>query len=1377
MKRTRDDTYASSQLKRPMGSSRGDSYGQSQIPGGGGGGATSQKLTTNDALSYLKEVKDMFHDQIEKYDMFLEVMKDFKAQRTDTAGVIARVKELFKGHNNLIFGFNTFLPKGYEITLDEDEAPPKKTVEFEEAISFVNKIKKRFQNDEHVYKSFLDILNMYRKEHKDIGEVYSEVATLFEDHPDLLEEFTRFLPDTSAAPSSQHAPYGRNSFPRFGERGSTAPMIRPMQVDKHRYRRERLSSLDRDPSVDRPELDDDKALMKSHKEQRKRVDKESRDRKIRDQDEREPDHDNNRDFKPRFPEKKISSKKAEGFGLAADFASYDDKDTLKSMYNQAFSFCEKVKEKLGSSDDYQAFLKCLHIFSNGIIKRNDLQNLVTDLLGKYPDLMDEFNEFLERCENIDGFLAGVISKKSLGGDGQLSRTLKLEDKDKDQKREMNGAKDKERHREKYWGKSIQELDLSNCQLCTPSYRLLPEDYPIPVASQRSELGAQVLNDHWVSVTSGSEDYSFKHMRRNQYEESLFRCEDDRFELDMLLESVSSAAKCAEELYNSINENKINMEAPICIEDHFSALNLRCIERLYGDHGLDVLDILRKHPTHALPVVLTRLKQKQEEWSRCRSDFNKVWAEIYAKNHYKSLDHRSFYFKQQDSKNLSTKSLVAEIKEKKAKQQKEYDILHAIAAGNRQPLIPHLEFEYSDGGIHEDLYKLIRYSCEEVFSSKDMSNKIMRLWTTFLELILGVPSRTHGTENLEDRKTGQRVAHFVASNTGGDGNSHGDSIPSRLPKSDNEVDGRVNEVKNGQQTSLANDKENGPVDCDRACRDDDKGKNNADCSERVSGFSKQIASDEQSIINNTSSAVRGETSMTKTSLEITSGCVLNPARSTATLGGDDGVAISQGGNGPLMEGRDIAPSLPFANGVLIESTKVKSHEEIAGPYKAEKEEGELSPNADSEEDNFVGYGDSGGQALPKSKHNSERGNYKSRNGEEECCPEAGGDNGADADDEDSDNVSEAGEDASGSESAGDACSREEHEEDEDIERDDVEGKAESEGEAEGICDAQSAGGEGLSLPLSERFLLSVKPLTKRVSAVSLVEERNNSRVFYGNDDFFVLFRLHQILYERISLAKKYSMSAETKWKTTKEASSPDPYSRFMNALYNLLDGSADNVKFEDECRAIIGNQSYILFTLDKLIYKLVRQLQTVVTDEIDNKLLQLYEYEKSRKPGKLIDSVYYANARVILHDENIYRFECSCTPSRVFVQLMDTMNEKPEVFAVSIDPNFSFYLYNDFLSVSPGKKEPHGIILQRNKRGYGDLDELTSMCLAMEGVKIINGLECKIACNSSKISYVLDTEDFFYRPKRQRRTSSGTTSSWSRHHRARQERFLRFLSVS
>lgn len=116
---------------------------------------------------------------------------------------------------------------------------------------------------------------------------------------------------------------------------------------------------------------------------------------------------------------------------------------------------------------------------------------------------------------------------------------------------------------------------------------------------------------------------------------------------------------------------------------------------------------------------------------------------------------------------------------------------------------------------------------------------------------------------------------------------------------------------------------------------------------------------------------------------------------------------------------------------------------------------------------------------------------------------------------------------------------------------------------------------------------------------------------------------------------------------------------------MLDGSSDNAKFEDDCRAIIGNQAYVLFTLDKLIYKIVKQvifktdhpyiihcfqnaflslilmpqLQTVASDEMDSKLLQLNEYEKSRKSDKYVDSVYYENAHVLLHDENIYRFEC------------------------------------------------------------------------------------------------------------------------------------------
>ena len=50
-----------------------------------------------------------------------------------------------------------------------------------------------------------------------------------------------------------------------------------------------------------------------------------------------------------------------------------------------------------------------------------------------------------------------------------------------------------------------------------------------------------------------------------------------------------------------------METLIRIEKHFSALYVKCIERLDGDHGLDV----NENSALDLPMVFTRLKQKHE----------------------------------------------------------------------------------------------------------------------------------------------------------------------------------------------------------------------------------------------------------------------------------------------------------------------------------------------------------------------------------------------------------------------------------------------------------------------------------------------------------------------------------------------------------------------------------------------------------------------------------------------------------------------------------------------------------------------------------------------------------------------------------------------
>ncbi|XP_057948540.1 paired amphipathic helix protein Sin3-like 4 isoform X2 [Malania oleifera] len=1437
MKRSRDDSCMGSQLKRPMVPSRGEASGQAQIIGGG-----AQKLTTNDALTYLKAVKDIFQDKRDKYDEFLEVMKDFKAQRIDTAGVIERVKELFKGHRDLILGFNTFLPKGYEITLPpEDEQPPvKKPVEFEEAINFVNKIKTRFQGDDHVYKSFLDILNMYRKENKSISEVYQEVAALFHDHSDLLDEFTHFLPDSSATATTHHAPSGRNSILR--DRSSAIPTMRQMHIDKKE--RTAASHADRD-SVDYPDHDHDRTLVRADKEARRRGEKEKerredRDRRERERDDRDFEHDGCRDINnmQHLPHKRKSARRiedsvddqlhrigegAENIGMRPGSSSYDDKNALKSMYNQEFIFCEKVKETLQNPDAYQEFLKCLNMYSREIINREELKSLMGYILGRDTDLMDGFEDFLVRCEKIDGFLAGVMSKKSLWSDGHLPRSAKAEDRDRVRDCERDDRdRDRERERDrldksaafgnkdvsglkmslfsskdKYIGKPIQELDLSNCERCTPSYRLLPKNYPIPSASQRTDLGAEVLNDHWVSVTSGSEDYSFKHMRKNQYEESLFRCEDDRFELDMLIESVNVTTKRVEELLDKINDNTIKTDSPISIEDHFNALNLRCIERLYGDHGLDVMDVLKKNATLALPVILTRLKQKQEEWARCRSDFNKVWAEIYAKNYHKSLDHRSFYFKQQDTKSLSTKALLAEIKEISEKKCKEDDVLLAIAAGNRRPIVPNMEFNYSDPDIHEDIYQLIKYSCGEVCTTEQL-NKVMKIWTTFLEPMLGVPSRPQGAEDTED--VVKTKNHAIKNGAVSVGDSDGSPMNSKQLNTSRNGDESIPPEQSSSCRAWMINGDNGvkvvgSLDADRIARRSEtfcstyqgKVQTTTTVADEMSVISKQTTPNERLANSNASLATGPGQSLGRTNMESTSGLGAIPSRpGNATL--DGGLELRP--SGEILPSSEGVDSLRPTSAVMTEAIKIhRYNEESVGHSKVEREEGELSPNGDFEEDNFAVYGDAGLDAMHKSKDSAASRQYQTRHGVEEiCCGEAGGENDADADDEgeespqrsseDSENASENG-DVSASESGdGEDCSREEHEED--GEHDEHDNKAESEGEAEGMADAHDVEGDGTLLPFSERFLQTVKPLAKHVPTMH--DKERNSRVFYGNDSFYVLFRLHQTLYERIQSAKINSSSAERKWRASNDTSSTDQYARFMNALYNLLDGTSDNTKFEDDCRAIIGTQSYVLFTLDKLIYKLVKQLQTVTTDEMDNKLLQLYAYEKSRKPGRFVDIVYHENVRVLLHDENIYRIECVSAPTCLSIQLMDYGHDKPEVTAVSVDPNFAAYLHNDFLAVVPNRKEKSGIFLRRNKRKYTRGDEYSTTCLAMEGLKVVNGLECKIACNSSKVSYVLDTEDFLFRIRKRRKMSrwngscqdqAKASNGWF--HRV--QRFHRFLSGS
>ncbi|KAF9632897.1 hypothetical protein BFW01_g3760 [Lasiodiplodia theobromae] len=80
-------------------------------------------------------------------------------------------------------------------------------MEFNHAISYVNKIKNRFTTQPHIYKQFLEILQAYQRDSMPIKYVHAQVTQLFDSAPDLLEEFEQFVPETAA-----QQPHGHSDF-------------------------------------------------------------------------------------------------------------------------------------------------------------------------------------------------------------------------------------------------------------------------------------------------------------------------------------------------------------------------------------------------------------------------------------------------------------------------------------------------------------------------------------------------------------------------------------------------------------------------------------------------------------------------------------------------------------------------------------------------------------------------------------------------------------------------------------------------------------------------------------------------------------------------------------------------------------------------------------------------------------------------------------------------------------------------------------------------------------------------------------------------------------------------------------------------------------
>ncbi|KAH9420995.1 Paired amphipathic helix protein Sin3a [Dermatophagoides pteronyssinus] len=950
-----------------------------------------QRLKVEDALSYLDQVKFKFNDRPQVYNDFLDIMKEFKSQSIDTPGVIQRVSNLFKGHPELIVGFNTFLPPGYKIEIHSNDqvnvsmpnstnvvlmpntpltpsthqkqsisavtapaghaivassqnihqipsnlvrspsltssnqslhhggppshhshhtfgnsisprnettnlslastslphsttqncpsfnqnriettsnhnhrsssghidsnsraqattihhhlvnasqqnaanVPGSGPVEFNHAINYVNKIKNRFLDQPEIYKQFLDILQSYQKEQDNSGqkiltesEVFSKVSKLFENQPDLLQEFSQFLPDahnssgviaggvvphtlhpnqaTNATSHHHHHMNNSNnlinSSPSYSIQNSANPTTSSLnQYGHHHQANLELSSSNythQPPSQTVPISHEQHNSMSIKKTisvintnsvipNRTSIANSNTPNAFPNAFHRTPKRSisNNQIEQSNSPHVSLKRSKLVPFRETAT------PEAGKYMGDLVeYAFFDKLRLAMNSPYNYETFLRCLILFNNEIVNRSELAQLVHPLFLQCPDLYKRFKEMLNIKEGSLSMNSANLTNHNLYYNLYNNPY-------------MNSLSNSSYHTNSYANSSIghleglsnriasfrdrrdnefAEVDFASCKRYGVSYRTIPKSSAKQECSGRTPLCREVLNDTLASFPSWSEDSTFVSSRKTQYEEYVYRCEDERYELDLIIETNLSTIRVLESVQRKMeamtSEEKSNFKLDDTLGGSSHVIHINSIRRIYGENSVNVIEGIKNSPANVIPLVLRRLISKDEEWRDAQKQFNRNWREQNEKYYLKSLDHQGISFKQNDIKFLRSKSLLTEIEniaeersEQNEQQSSQWPSQHSNGNDNLNDTcqsedrksetlqMPHMIFAYPDKSMIDVACNLIIHHVKRQTSiHKEDKRKIKQLMRHFIPDLFATPRGELSDDEIEDEPKNEKA---------------------------------------------------------------------------------------------------------------------------------------------------------------------------------------------------------------------------------------------------------------------------------------------------------------------------------------------------------------------------------------------------------------------------------------------------------------------------------------------------------------------------------------------------------------------------------------------------------------------------------------------
>ncbi|KAJ5114445.1 hypothetical protein NUU61_000204 [Penicillium alfredii] len=538
-------------------------------------------------------------------------------------------------------------------------------VEFNHAISYVNKIKNRFSSAPEIYKQFLEILQTYQRESKPIQDVYAQVTQLFNTAPDLLEDFKQFLPESAAHAKQQAAArQAEEAAPLSNLRGE--PMGLPSQTSGRDVKMPPLGQFN---------------VKDSGKDSKKRRGgpggagvTSSVSGPVGVEAARMAESQGRGGQAAQFGNVNKKAKYHHGKPSAADMPNVSPTlipalpepippSVSMTPSQEEIAFFDRVKKFIANKQVFGDFLKLCNLYTTDLLDRHVLVKRAEGYIGSNAELMSWFRRFM----SID----------------------EPEDKTIDPKPKHEAG----------------VVNLAHCRSLGPSYRLLPARERQKPCTGRDQLCDEVLNDDWAShPTWASEDSGFVAHRKNQYEDALHRIEEDRHDYDHHIEACVRTIQLIEPIcqqFLQMNEQeRAAFTLPRGLGGQSEAIYQRVIKKIYDrQRGEKVIRDMFERPCQVLPIVLYRLKQKLEEWKACQREWDKVWREQMQRAYWRSLDHQAIATKQADKKLFIAKNIQQDFQAK-------FEEAQNLRKSGWTPKKYQSEFSFKDLGVLLDTTHLL-----------------------------------------------------------------------------------------------------------------------------------------------------------------------------------------------------------------------------------------------------------------------------------------------------------------------------------------------------------------------------------------------------------------------------------------------------------------------------------------------------------------------------------------------------------------------------------------------------------------------------------------------------------------------------------------------